>query len=242
MLFREVPKHQTNPSAYGLLAGLLVLLFGLAVNASCAHYPAPAPSAPPTLEARIAAHYDAAVEIAITCASPEGLVQKGAASGVIVSRTRILTAAHVVEPDEGFVCTYIAEDVSGKAYFMYPITVLASDEIDLASMGIISVADEFPPAPPVTFGRAPVPGDRVCSATAWPRREYKCGDVMKPRRPPGDIRLYMTVEPGNSGGGLYDMRGHLVGIVVHTYPNRGNGQYVTGGATSLENHLQELLL
>lgn len=234
MLIRETHKIQTKPSAYGYLAGLLVLLLGLVANASCAH------AAPkPTLEAQITARYDAAVEISVTCVTPEGMSVGWWGSGVIVSKTRILTAAHVVET-EGGVCAYVAEDSSGKTHLMYPITVLSSEEIDLASMEIISPRDEFA-SERVFFGKKPAVGDRVCTATAWPRREYKCGDVMRSKEPPGDIRVYMTVEPGNSGSGLYDMRGDLVGIVVHTYPNRGNGQYVTGGASSLEGHVHELL-
>lgn len=225
-----------SPGSYGLLAALLVLLVGLVANASCMHA---SKLDPPTPEYE--AYYDSAVEITAHCTAPDGQEVGWFGSGVIISDTQLMTAAHVAET-EGMVCSFVAEDVKGVTRLIYPVTVLESGKVDLAVMALISFEDRFADAPLVHFGPAPRIGDTVCTATAHPRREERCGMVMRPRaNPPGDILMNMVVEPGNSGSGLYNMRGDLVGIVVHTYPNRGNGQFVAGGATSIAEHLPELL-
>lgn len=226
-------QHETEPGAWGLLAGMIVLLLGLLVNASCAHASRLDPSGPD-------AHYDAAVEITALCALPDGRQVAWYGSGVIVDATHLLTAGHVAET-EGLPCVFTAELSNGKTHLVRPLHVLASSDVDLATMEILSFVETFP-AQPVRYGPAPRLGDGVCTATAHPRREYKCGQVMRSKgSQPGDIRINFVVEPGNSGSALYNARGELVGIVVHTYPNRGNGQYITGGATSLAGHLKELL-
>jgi len=230
-------KSQTEPFACGLFAGLLVLLIGLIANAGCYR-----DSKLDTVEAGpdFTAYWDAAVQITVHCVGPNGEVA-WYGSGVIISETSLLTAGHVAEQeDPSDVCSFAVETATGATYLVYPMTVLASDAVDLARMEIISFTQKFY-APPVRFGAVPQMGDEVCTSVGYPRREQRCGLVMHPDDPPGDIRMDLTVEPGNSGSGLYDMSGYLVGIVVHTYPNRGNGQYVSGGATSLAGHLQELL-
>ncbi len=227
--------RETEPGAYGLLAGLAVLLLGLLANASCAHASKLDPSPADVIDA----HYDAAVEITALCLLPDGRQVAWFGSGVIVDATHILTAGHVAET-EGLSCVFTAELSNGKTHLVRPLHVLASSETDLASMEIVSFVETFP-AQPVRYGPVPAPGEKVCTATAYPRREYKCGQVMRSKgSQPGDIRIDFVVEPGNSGSALYNERGELVGIVVHTYRNRGNGQYITGGATSLAGHRKEL--
>ncbi len=226
---------ENTGEAYGLLAGLAVLLLAAAaLNASCAHNASKLDTF-----VDVSARYDAALELTVTCVQPDGKRISWAGSGVIVSETMLLTAGHVAETEPGELCVYVAEDAAGNLYAVQPRVVLPSGSVDLASMELIAPSAKFKAAP-VRFGAVPLLNEIVCSATAYPRREHKCGPVMKPKEPPGDIRMNMVVEPGNSGSGLYNMRGELVGIVVHTYPNRGNGQYITGGATSLAGHLKEL--
>lgn len=225
---------ENTGEAYGLLAGLAVLLLAAAaLNASCAH------ASKLDTFVDVKARYDAAVEITVSCITPTGIVH-WSGSGVIVDEARILTAGHVAEVNPRDTCAFLVEDTAGKLYLMHPLVVLSSDTTDLATLETLSPTAKFK-APPVHYGAVPRLGDVVCSATAFPRREYKCGSVMMPSKPPGDIRINLVVEPGNSGSALYNARGELVGIVVHTYPNRGNGQYITGGASSLAGHLKELL-
>lgn len=228
-------KVRNEPGACGFLAGLVVLFLGLLANASCARAAKPA-----AYTESLKASYDAAVEITAHCIEPDGTTTGWMGSGVIVNETRLLTAGHVASTDPGEICSFVAEEADGTVHLVYPSVVLAPSAFDLASMELVSFTEKFH-AQPVRFGPVPVLGEIVCSATAHPRREHHCGQVMKGKAPPGDIRIDMVVEPGNSGSALYNMKHELVGIVVHTYPNRGNGQYVTGGASSLAGHVQELL-
>lgn len=228
---------QNDPWSWGVLAGLLVFLVGLVANVSCV----PAGSVG-KLEDQpdYTAYYNSAVQITAHCTSPEGEAS-WFGSGVIVSPTRLLTAGHIAEHASDETCSFVVEDVTGVSYLAYAVKVFDSSEVDLASMELLSYVQQFK-GPPIRFGAMPKIGDRVCTATAYPRREERCGQVMMPKaEPPGDIIIDMVVEPGNSGSGLYNSYGELVGIVVHTYPNRGNGQYVTGGATSLFGYWRDLL-
>lgn len=231
-------KVENAPWSLGCLAGLIVLLLGLIVNAGCAHHASKLD--PPGYSFGPVARYNAAVQITARCIGMDGETYVWNGSGVIVSKDRLLTAGHIAET-EGMICAFTAEDIKGQTFLIRPIAVLSSNDIDLASMGLISYTEEFN-AERTRFGSVPLLGDKVCVATAYPRREYKCGDVMMPKAdPPGDIRIDLVVEPGNSGSGLYNANGELVGIMVHTYPNRGNKQYISGGASSLEGHLKELM-
>jgi S1-C subfamily serine protease len=222
---------QTEPGAYGLLAGLTVLLLAaaaLACGDGCAH-----PSKldyPSALERR----YDAAVEVTATCDDMSGWY----GSGVIVSKDRVLTAGHVLEGPPGVHCVFVVEDSAGKLYLMHPVALLDSDHVDLGVLELSSPVAKFEmPAP--EYGPPPQLGEWVCTVTAHPRREHKCGQVFKSKKQPGDIRMGIVVEPGNSGSALYDARGRLVGIVVHLY-QCDNGQFCSGAATSLAGHMKEL--
>lgn len=229
-----------HPAAYGFLAGAIVLILGLLVNAGCVHatmVTLPSSGAP---DAALAGGYDAAVGITAHCVQANGRQIGWYGSGVIVDATHLITAGHVAELESpGDVCSFVAEDSAGRTHLVFPKVVLKSTEIDLASMELVSFTERFH-SQPVRFGSVPVLGDIVCAFTAFPRREHRCGQVMKPKAHPGDIRINMVVEPGNSGSALYNMRHELVGIVVHTYPNRDNGQFVTGGASSLQRYVAEL--
>lgn len=183
-----------------------------------------------TQAAQIEQRYSAAVSVTAVCVQDDGQTTGWNGSGVIVSETRLLTAGHVVETAPNEACIFTVEDADGNEYLAKPL--VAIPQVDLASMELISPAAKFR-FEGVRFGLPPWTGEIVCSATGFPRREHRCGQVMKPKLPPGDILMNLVVEPGNSGSGLYNMKHELVGIIVHTYPNRGNGQYVTGGATSL---------
>lgn len=50
-----------------------------------------------------------------------------------------------------------------------------------------------------------------CSASAWPRRERKCGESITPSR-----LAFQTVS-GNSGSGVYDQHGQLIGIISKSF-------------------------
>lgn len=82
---------------------------------------------------------------------------------------------------------------------------------------------------------APPPevGQWVCLVPAVPRPDRRCGRrVHDPER----IRHTAITQPGNSGSGVYDDRGRLIGIVTHL-TKCTNGQICGGIATSLHSRL-----
>lgn len=220
---------ETAPEAAGMFAALLVLLIALlAVQlGGCAHV-----SKLDVMFAQANDQYDRVVEIRVSCLQDDGQLVGWYGSGAIVDATHVLTAGHVAEHDANAQCAFTVEDSRGKTHLMRPVKVLDSEHVDLARMELISPAARFTVSP-AHYGPRPKMGDYVCTVTGHPRLERKCGRVMKYKELPGDMRVDFVVEPGNSGSGLYDARGDLVGIVVHLYAC-SNGQYCSGAATSLE--------
>lgn len=222
-------KTQNDPFAYGLLAGLLVFLLGLVVNAGCIHSS--------KLDGRdVQARADEAVEITARCQDTSGQGWVFYGSGVIVDAHTILTAGHVATAEPGMFCGWTAEMSNGKEYSVMPSIVLPG--VDLASM--VSML-AFDPTYPIVFGPIPKLGERVCSSTAHPMRLIRCGEAQTRVEPPGDLMHTMLVEPGNSGSGVYDTQGRLIGIVTHLM-RCTNGQYCGGKLATLDGHVRELML
>lgn len=227
-------KIENTPGAYGWLAGLLVLLLAAVANASCTH-------ASPLMSRSLADRYVEAVEISAMCVQDDGngggAIVGWGGSGVIVSRTRILTAAHVAAT-HGMFCVFSATTIDGKERMIQPAVVLP--DFDLASMTILDDEEPFDFSP-LAYGVKPTLGDTVCAAVAVPWRGHKCGEVQPDSTPPGDIKFFVVVEPGNSGSGLYNARGELVGIVTHRFFCNQSKQTCGGKAASLDGHVDELL-
>jgi S1-C subfamily serine protease len=224
---------ENKPSAWGWLAGLLVLLLGLAANASCAHTS--------VLTSRgVVSRYVEAVEIEAMCiqgTTTEGALVGWHGSGVIVSSTRVLTANHVVAT-RGMMCVFQVTSYDGAERLAMPAVVLP--DFDLASLKLIENEKPFVPSP-VGYGRVPDVGDTVCAATGNPWRGHKCAEVQPHGNLPGDIQMLIIVEPGNSGSGLYNTDGELVGIVTHRFSCGQSNQTCGGKAASLEGHIAELM-
>ena len=223
-------KIENKPSAYGFLAGLLVLLLAAFANASCAH-------ASPLTSRGLTARYAEAVEISAVCVREDGAIGGWSGSGVIVSRTRILTAAHVAG-SRGAFCVFSTKTIDGTERMVQPAVVLP--DLDIASMTILDGETPFDFSP-LAYGARPSLGDTVCAATAVPWRGHKCGEVQPDSSTPGDIKFFVVVEPGNSGSGLYNAAGELVGIVTHRFFCGGSNQTCGGKAASLAGHVDELL-
>lgn len=153
-------------------------------------------------------------------------------TGVIIDKNHVLTAAHVVR------CPIIAEvRVSTQNGHHYHMVVQRSDEsADLALLEMSSL-DTFAHAlPPAVFGPQPAVGDTVCTAVAWPRFEHHCGTISSVTdTAKNDTFMLLPVEHGNSGGGVYDMQGRVVGIVTTTILGLVAGQF-----TSVSRHLGDL--
>ena len=64
-------------------------------------------------------------------------------------------------------------------------------------------------------GERPAIGAEVCLVPVVPARGPQCGKVDSFDSIPGDVFHQATTKPGNSGSGVYDADGRLVGIVTH---------------------------
>src|SRR5262249_10452973 len=97
----------------------------------------------------------------------------------------------------------------------------------------------LPNASPVTVAEVHT-GDVVCSVFALPEKGRRCGEVWPEgerarKHLSGDMTVNFVAEHGMSGSGVWDMRGDLVGIVVHLRPCLGHprAQDCTMGGPSL---------
>lgn len=227
---------KNDPTATGIavaLCWLAVMLGMIAFGGSCAH-------SSPLTSRGLVERYIEAVEIEAMCVqgnTTEGALVGWHGSGVIVSRTRVLTASHVANKP-GIVCAFSATTIDGKMRMVQPAAFLP--ELDLASLEIVDGEKPFD-ASPVSYGAKPEVGDRVCAAVANPWRGHKCGEVQLPGNLPGDVQFLIIVEPGNSGSGVYNDAGELVGIVTHRFSCNQSTQTCGGKAASLEGHTRELL-
>lgn len=220
---------RNEPWSYGFLAGALVFLLGLLVSqAACCLQKQ-------TRTAHVFESYERVVLIQATCLQPDMQVVAGFGTGVIVGPDRILTAAHMTMP--GMMCAFEITAQDGKPRMVKPKVVL--EDVDLASM-VIASGEPFN-VTSVLYGTKPLLGTTVCSTSAWPSLTRKCGEVLPyTKAKGGDLRMFIVVEPGNSGSGLYDEDGRLIGIVTARITGVNN-QTMEGRAATLQAHLAELL-
>lgn len=155
-------------------------------------------------------------------------------SGVLVSPNQLLTAEHVADlstiPPFLGACALYAYFPSGRRYQL--TQEYGSKLYDVARMrASVGGFYEFDRAP--ATAAPPAPGEDVCLLPAFPMRLRRCGEVQYTNvPPPGDVLHLAITEPGNSGGGAYDRRGRLVGIVTHSW-RCVNGQICGGKVAPL---------
>lgn len=165
--------------------------------------------------------HNAVVKITTHCGLRE---QYG--SGVMVAPDLVLTAAHVVS------CAMIPG--SELPLYLPPdgITVSggfgphAADlmevkyEPDLARLQVKGLEEFFTP---IVVGPPPPVGERVCAVSSVPYSSYRCGEAQEPR--PGRLYVDFLILHGNSGSGMYDSHGRLVGIVTNLIDCPGCGGF-----------------
>lgn len=134
-------------------------------------------------------------------------------TGVIVGDHHVLTANHVASGPPGFECVFGINPGDGHMRLAE-----VQESLPTADIARLRVQESLAAwMSPIVLGPRPTVGDRVCESSAYPRNTYRCGTVMRHQDgEDGDIRIDMFTEFGNSGSGLYDARGRLVGIVVMT--------------------------
>lgn len=144
----------------------------------------------------------AAVRIDVVCDS--GLEKTG--SGVVIDAQHVLTAAHVVDCPGHYT---IGGDTS-QPVEMY----LDAFSVDADVARLVTHVAVLPVRPASRIGYVGE-GDIVCAADAFPERTWACGVVRGVVD--GKIIHTATTVHGNSGSGLYDVHGVLVGIVVECH-------------------------
>lgn len=165
---------------------------------------------------------NADVDIGVTCG--DGTQHTG--TGVVVSPTQVVTALHVAScPDHGTPLIMVSLD--DNAWRMMVVEVQLPG-IDVARLSMWSPYFARNTSP-VVIGPRPVTGDRLCEAAAEPRWTYRCFIAQPPMVyddglgsdiPATGRKILVdgTIEHGNSGSGVYDARGRLVGILVTAGP------------------------
>lgn len=173
-----------------------------------------APSRADTLEAE----GDRAVEI--VGVTPMGTYK---CSGVLVSDHQVVTAAHCARAD-----AFLTAERRDGTQAIFQIEVIAP-AYDFARLETVpGWFGEAPGTPHV--GPVPEIGDQVCLAPVVPRRDHKCGEVQAVYSD-GVCHDALT-EHGNSGGGVYDASGRIIGIVSTLY-TAANGQIIGGCAGTI---------
>ncbi len=156
--------------------------------------------------------HNAMVQIRTTCLEGQKF-----GSGVLVDDRYVLTATHVIGCDiiPGLPLYKDANKV--EVYVTGSLFEEADVEVNLIGWDVSRLklkSDKLAEyVTPVRVGAKPKFGERVCEISAVPRPTYRCGEVQE--SPAGRIVLGFSVESGNSGSGIFNSKGELVGIVTN---------------------------
>lgn len=221
-------KNETAPAAFGFLAGLLTILFFAVaiVTGGCAHgasvrHRNPDERVAMTVQLRVFCLLDDPMEIRAI------LFEGGFGSGLMIDNTHVLTANHVVACPTIPMVTAITAD--GREYAMSIEKAWMAD--DVARLVIARKGERFfagrnggDVAPPY-LALPPLMGEPVCAYVAVPQRGINCGRLIKDTDDhDGDLHIAGLAWRGNSGSGVYDGQGRLVGILVSGYFFRETGE------------------
>lgn len=170
------------------------------------------------------------VGLAAQCS--DGSLQFG--SGTAIGPGTVLTARHVLTCDDGAPVAVMVEFTSADGTKQAMATGLQglSNGGELQDAALVTVAGD-PFAYVARQGSAPGLGDTVCLNAYIPRHFFACSQVAEVRGFEADHA--QAVYPGNSGGGVYDDQGYLVGITVQSIycHNHQGAPEVCGGVVLL---------
>ncbi len=149
-------------------------------------------------------------------------------TGFIVAEGRVLTNRHVIED-----CGRVVARNANAARL--PARVLASDaNRDLALLAVapsIGPPLTFRDAPPVRRGENVITYGFPLSGLLSSGPSLTTGNISAlagMRDNPGNFQISAAVQPGNSGGPLFDSRGNVIGVVVSKL-NAARVAQMTGG-------------
>jgi S1-C subfamily serine protease len=146
-------------------------------------------------------------------------------SGVNLGNGHALTAFHVLAGCSTYVVTNAITDR------------VEVGELDTANRFDLARIKLSAPIPgPAVHVASTKPGDIVCGMVAFPDLMVRCGHVLQVSDERGGIVHTVPVQKGNSGGGLYDTAGNLVGIIVTCNLTAGKCDGSGGGATAVAPH------
>lgn len=157
----------------------------------------------------------------------DSMPAQGKGSGFIVSKDGlILTNAHVVDgADEVTVKLHDLREYKAKVLGSDPATDVAVLQIDAANLPVVNIGDP---------GRLGVGDPVLAIGSPFGFEQSATAGIVsaKSRALPGDgsvpfIQTDVAVNPGNSGGPLFDANGTVVGINSQIYSRTGGYQGVS---------------
>ena len=205
-------KRETEPFAWGLISSLYYLLFiAVFTQLSCR---TPTQYTAGGLRASTTSAF--AAEVHAVCSNRT----KGNGSGVLVGGEFVMTAWHVIDCGEGGKVLHVTVKIGAETFIGDVVREWRSR--DIAKLRVYGL----PPRPVVTIASI-ADGDRLCSASTYPYTRSVCGpvytiyDTVCPKLEWCHNANYLgdgPVIPGNSGSGVYNAKGALVGLVTGGTP------------------------
>ncbi len=165
---------------------------------------------------------DTTVIVAMTCLKRAPILKHDDwlqlwGSGVIIDDTHILTAHHVVDcPLMAFIEIRLAD---GRKFTA--TTTKIDTTQDVAILSVMNLKGFELNIPTARIGREPEIGELLCFYSAHPFKRRSCGKFDQKTSftsVSNAIEFAAEVTKGNSGSGVYNQYGELVGVVT----NEGN--------------------
>jgi len=187
---------------YSAIVVLGLTLAGIAACNGCAAVQTPSRRAPLAEMQRLAT-----VAVHMTCMTPRGELEQWGGTGIITGPWEVMTASHVAHCDG--VGLLSLRGLDGK--YISASLVHEDQKHDVAKL---RPAVELP-SWKWTWGPSPKDGEVICFESATPRRSRKCGKVSYTDGLAGaEVRTDASAIPGNSGSGVFNAGGQLVGILT----------------------------